>query len=179
MYTNLLIKVKLYIVHLNFSSNITDTGCSGKMCFFTIHCNPSFANIALRDLQSSQRIASVQHSYWLVIFCTTNSSRVLARERWQTFENSLKKNTIFDEHPVGYAMYSLCISPLKKAKYFNFNSYHSNRFKKRRWCLSKVHAKTIKHFFLHDIFFSGFQGGNRKVISHYRTCNLILEFPRI
>ena len=31
------------------------------------------------------------HSYWLVFFCTTNSSRVLARERWQTFENSWKK----------------------------------------------------------------------------------------
>ena len=30
------------------------------------------------------------HSYWLVIFCTTNSNRVLARERWQTFENSWK-----------------------------------------------------------------------------------------
>ena len=35
------------------------------------------------------------HSYWQVIFCTTNSSRVLARERWQTFEQSWKKNTIF------------------------------------------------------------------------------------
>ena len=31
------------------------------------------------------------HSYWPVIFCTTNSSRVLARERLQTFENSWKK----------------------------------------------------------------------------------------
>ena len=31
------------------------------------------------------------HSYWLVIFWTTNSSRVLAREGWQTFENSWKK----------------------------------------------------------------------------------------
>ena len=31
------------------------------------------------------------HSYWLEIFCTTNSSRVLARERRQTFENSWKK----------------------------------------------------------------------------------------
>ena len=30
-------------------------------------------------------------SNWLVIFCTTNSSLVLARERWQTFEISLKK----------------------------------------------------------------------------------------
>ena len=31
------------------------------------------------------------HSYWLVIFCTTHSSRVLARERWQTFQNFWKK----------------------------------------------------------------------------------------
>ena len=31
------------------------------------------------------------HSFPLVIFCTTNSSRVVARERWQTFENSWKK----------------------------------------------------------------------------------------
>ena len=40
------------------------------------------------------------HSYWPVIFCTTNSSRVLARERWQTFENSWGKKSIFNEHPV-------------------------------------------------------------------------------
>ena len=31
------------------------------------------------------------HSYCLVIFCTTNSIRVLARERWKTFEISWKK----------------------------------------------------------------------------------------
>ena len=37
-----------------------------------------------------------------VIFCTTNNSRVLARERWQTFE----KNTIFNEHPV--CKYIIC-----------------------------------------------------------------------
>ena len=43
------------------------------------------------------------HSYWLVIFCTTNSSsRVLARERWQPFENSWKKNSIFNEFPAAY-----------------------------------------------------------------------------
>ena len=30
-------------------------------------------------------------SHWLVIFCTTNSSRVQSWERWQTFENSWKK----------------------------------------------------------------------------------------
>ena len=39
------------------------------------------------------------HSYWLAIFCTTNSSPVLARERSQNIENSWKK-TIFNEHPV-------------------------------------------------------------------------------
>ena len=43
------------------------------------------------------------HSYWLVIFGTTNSSRVLARERWQTYENSWKKtqylmNTLYMIH---------------------------------------------------------------------------------
>ena len=32
-----------------------------KLCFFfTIHCNPSLAYIAVRDLQSSQRNASVR-----------------------------------------------------------------------------------------------------------------------
>ena len=36
------------------------------------------------------------HSYWLEIFCTTNSSRVLARKKWQTLDNSWKKNTIFN-----------------------------------------------------------------------------------
>ena len=59
-----------------------------KNCvFFTIHCSPSLAYIAVRDLQSSQRNTSVHlysHSYSPVIFCTTNSRRVLARERWQT-----------------------------------------------------------------------------------------------
>ena len=32
-------------------------------------------------------------------------SRVLAREMWQTFENSLEKNTIFNEHPVIFWLY--------------------------------------------------------------------------
>ena len=35
-------------------------GVEEKMCFFTIHCNPSLAYIAVRDLQNSHRIASVQ-----------------------------------------------------------------------------------------------------------------------
>ena len=68
--------------------------------FFTIHCNPSLAYIAVRDLQCSQRKARVySHSHWLAVFCTTIGSRVLARERWQTFEN-YGKNTIFNERPV-------------------------------------------------------------------------------
>ena len=52
-------------------------------------------HIAVKDLQSYQRSASVQcRSYWLAFFCTTNSRGVLAMERWQTFENSREK-TIF------------------------------------------------------------------------------------
>ena len=35
-------------------------GVREKLCFFPIHCNPSLAYIAVRDLQSSQRNASVQ-----------------------------------------------------------------------------------------------------------------------
>ena len=36
-------------------------------------------------------------SYWLAFFV---QPIVLAKERWQTFENSWEKNTIFNEHPV-------------------------------------------------------------------------------
>ena len=39
-----------------------------KLCFFQNHCNPSLAYIAVRGLQSSQRNASVSHSFWLLIF---------------------------------------------------------------------------------------------------------------
>ena len=35
-------------------------GVQEKLCFFTIHCNPCHAYIAVRDRQSSQRNASVQ-----------------------------------------------------------------------------------------------------------------------
>ena len=35
-------------------------GVQKKLCFFTIHCTPSLACIAVRDLQNSQRNASVQ-----------------------------------------------------------------------------------------------------------------------
>ena len=35
-------------------------GVQEKLCFFTIHCSPFLTYIAVRDLQSSQRNASVQ-----------------------------------------------------------------------------------------------------------------------
>ena len=55
-----------------------------KNCvFFTIHCNPSLAYIAVRDLQSSQRNVSVQ-------------SLILVGK----LREIPGKNTIFNEHPV-------------------------------------------------------------------------------
>ena len=66
-------------------------GVQEKMCFFIIHCNPILAYIAVRD-KALNAMQVYSHSYWLVIFCTANSSRVLTRERWQTFENSWKKD---------------------------------------------------------------------------------------
>ena len=60
-------------------------GVQEKLCFFTIHRNPSLVCIAVRDLKSLQSLLLAGN------FCTTNSSRVLARERWQTFENSWGK----------------------------------------------------------------------------------------
>ena len=84
-----------------------------KLCFFTNHCNPSLAYIAVRDLHSSQHNSSVQSL--LLTFCTTNNSRVLVRERWQTFENSWKKtqyilNTLYviNVYAETYSPYSLC-----------------------------------------------------------------------
>ena len=56
------------------------------------------------------------HSYWLVIFCTTNSSRVLARERWQTFENSLGKKHNIWWTPLSLYIY-VCILSLTLSSY--------------------------------------------------------------
>ena len=44
------------------------------MCLFKIHCNPSLAYIAVRNLQSSQRNASVQSLLLAGNFCTTKPS---------------------------------------------------------------------------------------------------------
>ena len=59
------------------------TGCSGKIVFF---------QNSLQLLPCLHRCK--RNSYWLEIFGTTNKSRELARESWQTFENSWKKHNI-------------------------------------------------------------------------------------
>ena len=43
-----------------FCTQYEKQGIQEKLRFFTIHCNPSLAYIAVRDFQSSQRNASVQ-----------------------------------------------------------------------------------------------------------------------
>ena len=70
-----------------------------KLCFFFHSSMQPFLrlHIAIRDLQCSQCVRSLLLAG---LFCTTNSSRVIARKRWQTFENSGGKNTTFDGHPV-------------------------------------------------------------------------------
>ena len=76
-------------------------GVQEKLCFFTIHCNPSLAYIAIRDLQSSLNAMRVySHSYWLVIF-----AQPIAADCWRGGGGKLlrihgEKNTIINEHPV-------------------------------------------------------------------------------
>ena len=70
------------------------TGCSGKIVFFHNSLQP------LPRLHRCDAMRVYSHSYWLVIFGTTNSSRELAR--WQTFENSWKKHSI---------LWTPCLSP--------------------------------------------------------------------
>ena len=61
------------------------------MCFFPPHCNPSPAG---------RRATHAHKRYdWLAIFCTTNGSPVLARERLQKFEQILGKKTKFSWTP--------------------------------------------------------------------------------
>ena len=67
--------------------------------FFTIHCNPSLAYIAVGDLQSSQRNASVQSLLLAGNFY--NQKQPSADEgEVANFREFLEKNTIFNEYPV-------------------------------------------------------------------------------
>ena len=84
------------------------------------------------------------HSYWLATFCTTNSSRVLAKERWQTLENSWRKKT-------QYSMTNCT---------FSFTIFPGNRFLRfftqpKFW----MNIRCVKHFKPElGIFDSSFSG---------------------
>ena len=67
-------------------------GVQEKLCFFTIHCNPSLLYITVRDLQGSQHNASVQ-SLLLADFLYNQW-----RGRGDKLLKILGKNTIFNEH---------------------------------------------------------------------------------
>ena len=59
-----------------------------KMCFLPNSLQP----ISRKHIDASKLSTQVHnHSYWLAIFWTTNSSTVLARESLQNYENSWKK----------------------------------------------------------------------------------------
>ena len=71
------LKHSFHVIH---SHSLVLQGVQEKLCFFTIHCNPSPAYIAVRDLQSSQRNASVQsesiylHNCFSQLFLRQSSS---------------------------------------------------------------------------------------------------------
>ena len=61
-----------------------------KKCVFFSQFTATPPTSLQETFKALNKMRVYSHSYWLVIFCTTNSSRVLARESWQTFENSWK-----------------------------------------------------------------------------------------
>merc|ERR1711946_52473 len=66
-------------------------GVQEKLCFSKFTATPPWPTSLKETFEALNAMRVYSHSYWLVIFCTTNSSRVLARERWQTFEIFWKK----------------------------------------------------------------------------------------
>ena len=70
-------------------------GVQEKLCFFTIHCNPSIAYIAVRDFQSSQR-NTVTPIGW--DFFVKSIAAQCWRGRGGKLREFLEKNTIFNEH---------------------------------------------------------------------------------
>ena len=56
-----------------------------KYCVFSqFTATPPSPTSLLETLKAFNAEQVYSHSYWLEIFCTTNSSRLLAREKWQT-----------------------------------------------------------------------------------------------
>ena len=72
-------------------------GVQEKLCFFKIHCHPS---LSVRDLQSSQRNASVQSLLLAGIFLYNQYQPSAGEGEVANFREFLEKNTIFNEHPV-------------------------------------------------------------------------------
>ena len=75
-------------------------GVQEKLCFFTIHSDPSLAYIAVGDLQSSQRNASVQSLLLAVNFLYDQLQPIAGQEEVANFREFLEKHKIFNEHPV-------------------------------------------------------------------------------
>ena len=64
-----------------------------KNCVFSqFTATPPSPTTLWETFKALKAMRVYSHSYWLVIFCTTTSNRVPERDRWQTFENSWKKN---------------------------------------------------------------------------------------
>ena len=92
--------LKLRLILSKSKRFVSITGCSGKIVFFTIHCNPSLAYIAVRDLQCSQRKASVQSLLLAGSFLYNQWQPSAGEGEVANFREFLEKNTIFNEHPV-------------------------------------------------------------------------------
>ena len=120
------------------------------MCFFTIHCNPSFAYIALRDLQSSQRNASVQ-SLLLAGNILYNQYQPSAGEGEVTnFREYLEKITILNvlnEHPVLIQNTYIPIHVLHK--YIQTHTYTE-----KHRLTQNIHCCSIELLYLLFVYFS-------------------------
>ena len=74
----------LYVIYLR-------TGFSGKTYFFHISLQRLLRLHRCVTFKVPSAMVSAQSLLLAGNFCTANSSRVLAKDRWQTFENSLRK----------------------------------------------------------------------------------------
>ena len=66
-------------------------GVQEKISFFSKFTATTITSL-WETFKALKAMRVYSHSYWLVIFYTTNSGRALARERWQTLENFWKKH---------------------------------------------------------------------------------------
>ena len=74
-------------------------GVQKILCFFTIHCNPSLAYFAVRDLSTLNAMRVYSHSYWLV-FLYNQKQPSAGEGEVANFREFLEKNIIFKEHSV-------------------------------------------------------------------------------